>query len=243
MCYFEGVESKINNNGILTIIIESNYIDTFPKILFNKIKTAFPEAKSLTLNGILFKEQFSEIHVLVKLGNSLMPGGMIIKNRNFLIYDEAETFIQRIEPITENQSSITDKNPKNSAIKIFANLESFSLLFKHSTQVNFALKLLSDTYKNDVIYNDWVSKMTALFCVILNAISEDLQYIFNNVDSDIVIAESKYLQIIEAIRITNDNTVELAKSCNFDECLTLMKNLRQIISNYLDLLPIEAFNL
>lgn len=241
---FPGVESVNKSDNIITVVINSNYIDIFPSTLFNEIKLAFPGIKILSLNGVIFKEVFTEIHILLRFGNELLPGGLIINNRNFLLYDDVEIFVKRITPITEVDSNQSlGESPKNSAIKIYANLKTLPLLLKHCTQVNSELQLLGSVSINEQVYCNWTGKAADLFIKIFGAIFGDLQYIYEHVTSDKSVTEPIYKQFLDVKETIEENIIDLVKSNNYNEILDFINSFESLITDFLNLFSGEEFNL
>ncbi len=238
-----GVESVDKSDSIITVCILSDYTDTFLSTLFNETKKAFSDIEILSLNGIMFKEAFTEIHVLLRLGNELLPGGLIINNRDFLLYDDVETFVKRITPIMEAENNHLDENPKNSAIKIYANLESLPLLFRHCTQVNSELQLLDTLSINEQVYCNWTGKVTDLFITVFGAIFGDLQYIYEHVVSDKSVTERIYKKFLDTQETIQGNIINLVKSDNYDEAESFIISVKSFITDFLNLFPAEEFNL
>lgn len=241
---FPGVESINKSDNIITVAINSDYIDIFLSTLFNEIKLAFPSIKILSLNGVIFKEVFTEIHILLRFGNELLPGGLIINNRNFLLYDDVETFVKRITPITEIDSNqLLGESPKNSATKIYANLKSLPLLLKHCTQVNSNLQLLGSISINEQVYCNWTGKAADLFIRIFDAIFGDLKYIYEHIASDKTVTEPIYKKFSDVKETIQENIIDLVKSNNYDEILDFINSFESLTTDFLNLFSGEEFNL
>ncbi|ETT67435.1 hypothetical protein BSK66_29370 [Paenibacillus odorifer] len=239
----DGVISQQNNGKEIKMLVDSEQVEFICRELFIKFKKAFKEISRLTLEESIFKDYVQCVDIIVCFKGQPLPGGYLIENMRFVIYEELDKFMSMFAPSTDTHGIILEESPKTAAIKIFADLYALPMLFKHIIQVNNTVLILNSNESYIVsTYNSWLSSTTDYFVKILTEIESSLNLIREcrgiPENMDIERYEEILLNVISDLK---KNAREVLVYEDGNEILELVSKLEGNLVTLIDLYPTEIF--
>lgn len=225
------------------MLVDSEQVEFICRELFIKFKKAFKEISRLTLEESIFKDYVQCVDIIVCFKGQPLPGGYLIENMRFVIYEELDKFMSMFAPSTDTHGIILEESPKTAAIKIFADLYALPMLFKHIIQVNNTVLILNSNESYIVsTYNSWLSSTTDYFVKILTEIESSLNLIREcrgiPENMDIERYEEILLNVISDLK---KNAREVLVYEDGNEILELVSKLEGNLVTLIDLYPTEIF--
>lgn len=196
---------EINKIGSgIYISLDKELVDKFSEQLFIQFKKEFFDVDALSVES-LFLEEFAEnIIITITLDERKVMGGLRIKLKSLIYYNEIGKYMSVIQPLDRNDINIINDNPFDeesmifNAYKIIGNIYSLSLFYNHTTSVIKYIKLYYETtIIQENIFYSWYDKVSKLHCEIL----EDIINAFEKLDN--IIPRESYEVYKDILEILN----------------------------------------